>query len=288
MNHFLQSEYAPVAPDAAGFHIIPVPFERSVSYGCGTERGPESIIAASQQLEAFDGVGFPGALGMHTTAAVETSGSTEHVMDAISCRVKRALDACALPVMLGGEHTVSFGAIRTAHQYLGQIGIVQIDAHADLRDQYEGSKWSHACVMRRVSEMGIPILQIGVRSLCAEELKARKSFNVTCLDAQDIHRGVALSDVMPADFPKQVYVTFDVDGLDASLMPATGTPEPGGLTFWQALDLVAEATRDRDVVGLDVVELAPQAGLHHADYTAAKLAYCLMGLARPASASASS
>lgn len=278
MKPFLASEYSPASAEDARFHIIPVPYERTVSYGAGTAHGPEAILEASQQLEAFDGAGYPGALGIHTTDAVDVSGTPEDVLNRIGQSVSAAVAADALPVVLGGEHSVTFGAVRALTKVHDHMGVIQIDAHADLRDRYDDTPWSHACVMRRVVALGVPVLQIGVRSLCREEIDVRESCGVSHLDARDIHRGQSLADVLPPDFPEDVYVTFDVDGLDAAVMPATGTPEPGGLPFFQSLDFVSEAIAGRRVVGLDVVELAPQPGLHHADYTAAKLTYLLMGL----------
>ncbi|MDA1044306.1 MAG: agmatinase [Verrucomicrobia bacterium] len=281
MQGFLSSEFTPAAVGEAGFHIIPVPYERTVSYGSGTALGPSAILRASVQLEAFDGVGYPGRHGIYTAPEVSVEGEPEAVMDRIGEAVERALDAGALPVMLGGEHTVSYGAIHALHRRAPGFGIVQIDAHADLRDTYEGSPWSHACVMRRATDLGIPMLQIGVRSLCEEEIQVRRDLKVAHLDARALHAGIKLYGVIPQDFPKRVYLTFDVDGLDAAVMPATGTPEPGGLAFWQALNLVQDAVCGREILGLDVVELAPQPGLHFADFTAAKLTYLLMGIARP-------
>jgi agmatinase len=133
--------------------------------------------------------------------------------------------------------------------------------------------------MRRIHELGIPIFQIGVRNLCLEEIAYRKEQNIPYLDAQDLYQNGIPENLLPADFPKNIYLTFDVDGLDASLMPATGTPEPGGLSWWQALELCENAAKDRHVLGIDIVELAPQPALHSAAYTTAKLTYALMGIA---------
>ncbi len=277
---FLQSEYPPAADDAAAFHIIPVPYEHSVSYGRGTAQGPAAIIEASQQLEAFDGTDYPGADGIHTGETVDVDAAPEIVMERIDRAVTRALGHGALPVVLGGEHTVSFGAIRAAARHAPGIGVIQVDAHADLRDRYQGSPWSHASVMRRVLDLGLPILQLGVRSLCAEEIAARRQYQVAHLDARALFQGATLAGILPPAFPRRVYLTFDLDGLDAAVMPATGTPEPGGLGFWQALDLVGQAVAGRQVVGLDVVELAPHPAHTHADFCAAKLTYALMGIAQ--------
>ncbi len=277
---FLASEYPPASAGAAGFHVIPVPMETSVSYGAGTAAGPAAILAASQQLEASDGRFAPGRAGIHTQPPVACAGTPAQVVGRIEARVSRALAAGAVPLILGGEHTVTLGAARAFKAAGLSVGFVQFDAHADLRDAYEGSPLSHASVMRRVSELGFPIVQFGVRALCAEEVAYRCKAGVVAYDAERLARRPPPARPLPAAFPKALYITFDVDGLDPAVMPATGTPVPGGL-FWQAAMLLLERiTAGRRVVGADVVELAPIRGLHHADFTAALLAHRLMGLAQ--------
>jgi agmatinase len=161
-----------------------------------------------------------------------------------------------------------------------EFGVVQVDAHADLRDTYEGTPYSHACVMRRVVELDIPIFQIGVRNLCQEEVAFRSSRHISCLDAREIDRDGMPDPLLPSDFPRNVYLTFDVDGFDAALMPATGTPEPGGLSWWQAITVIEQVVAEgRRILGVDVVELAPLANMRAPDYVAAKLTYALMGFA---------
>ncbi len=279
MQHFLSSEFPQSSPQDAHFHIIPVPLEESVSYGEGTYLGPAAILESSYQLEAHDGTSYPGELGMHTADAVDCIGD-------IQASFKRIEDACTpvykaakIPIILGGEHSLSIGPVRALHKLRQDFGVVQIDAHADLRDSYEDSPHSHACVMRRIHELGIPIFQIGVRNLCKEEIDYRAEHNIPYLDAREIYQKGIPADLFPADFPKNIYLSFDVDGLDASLMPATGTPEPGGLNWWQALELCEKAAHGRKVLGIDIVELAPQPALHSSSYTAAKLTYALMGIA---------
>lgn len=285
---FLASEFAPVEPHKARFHIIPAPYEQSVSYGHGTAHGPAAIIAASQQLEAFDGQSVPGELGLYTHAAVDCSGTPDDVLARIETATAKALECTAVPVVLGGEHTVTLGALRALqaqHDRFGPFGVVQFDAHADLRASYEGNPYSHACVMHRaVHDLGLPLVQMAVRDFCLEEVAVRREFNVTCHDAATLAReGLPLSP-LPADFPKNIYVTFDVDGLDAAVMPATGTPVPGGLSWYEALTLVERCVAGHTVIGFDVVELAPMAGLHFADYTAARLVYHMMGIMQRAGA----
>lgn len=280
---FLDSEYAPRAPQDAAFHLIPVPLEQSVSYGGGTARGPLAILEASRQLEAWDGISAPGEAGLHTAPAVDCSGPVEGVLDRIEAAVRQALTCGALPVLLGGEHTVTLGALRALAAAGEPFGIVQFDAHADLRPSYEGSIYSHACVMHRaVADLGLPLAQFAVRDMSREEAAVRRQYGVIHHDAAQLARTGLPEHPLPDDFPRRLYISFDVDGFDASLMPATGTPSPGGLFWHEALRIVESCLPGREIIGLDVVELAPIAGLHHADFTAAKLVHCLMGFAQRA------
>ncbi|BDS06451.1 agmatinase [Oceaniferula spumae] len=277
--HFLSSEFPQSTPEDALFHIIPMPMEQTVSYGGGTNLGPEAILEASYQLEAHDGTSYPGELGIHTTDAVDCTSSAETCFKNLETACTPVYEAGKIPVTLGGEHSLSIAPVRALHNLRQDFGVVQIDAHADLRDAYEDSPNSHACVMRRIHELGVPIFQIGIRNLCQEEIEYRADQNIAYLDARELARHGIPENLLPADFPKNIYLTFDVDGLDASLMPATGTPEPGGLTWWQALDACEAAAKGRKILGLDVVELAPRPELHSCSYTAAKLTYALMGIA---------
>ena len=285
MLSFLASEFTPSTPDKARFHIIPVPYEQSVSYGHGTAHGPQAILEASQQLEAFDGLSVPGELGLHTQSPVDCQGSAEAVLERIEAATAKALDHKALPVLLGGEHTVSLGALRALKARHGRFGVVQFDAHADLRASYEGSPYSHASVMHRaVRDLDLPLVQMAVRDFCREEADVRREFNVVSHDAATLARDGLPTQPLPLDFPELIYVTFDVDGLDAAVMPATGTPVPGGLGWYDALTLVERSVTGRKVIGFDVVELAPIEALHFADYTAARLVYHMMGIMQRAGA----
>lgn len=282
---FLASEFDPTEPHDARFHIIPVPYEQSVSYGHGTAQGPEAILAASQQLEAFDGQSLPGELGLYTHEPVDCAGTPETVLARIEQVTHKALACAAVPVLLGGEHTVTLGALRALHAQYGRFGVVQFDAHADLRASYDGSPYSHACVMHRaVRDLGLPLVQMAVRDFCLEEVQVRRDFNVVAHDAAQLARHGLPALPLPDDFPELIYVTFDVDGLDAAIMPATGTPVPGGISWYDALTLVERSVSGRKVVGFDVVELAPIPGLHFADYTAARLVYHMMGIMQRAGA----
>lgn len=317
-NSFLASELSALeyasqsSQDKAHFHVIPVPFEASVSYGGGTVNGPEAILEASQQLELWDGASIPAELGIYTADPVKCTGKTTKVLSRIEKAANEALDHHAIPVILGGEHTVTYGALcalkkryedeRALHNLPDQsppkpdkapFGIIQFDAHADLRDSYEDSKWSHACVMRRAVNspsqdpdgLDLPLAQFGVRAMGLDELEFRKNASITSWDAADLSRlkeqGKIPKKLLPPDFPKDIYITFDVDGLDPSIMPATGTPVPGGIGWYDALNLLEKVIAGRRVIGFDVVELAPieaKVGGHAWNFIAARLVYAIMGM----------
>lgn len=278
-RRFLESEIPELAPEAARFHVLPVPYEKTVSYGGGTARGPAAIISASSQLERWDGASDPGAEGIYTWPAIDCSAPAPQVITAIAAAVRKILLLGKTPVVLGGEHTVTGGVIRG---YLDagvrDFGVVQIDAHADLREAYEGDPLSHASVMRRVVEAGVPLVQLGNRAYCEEEREARSRYKVHAVDADQLVPQGIHSIALPADFPPQVFFTLDVDGIDPSVLPATGTPVPGGLSWYQTLGLFESVARQRRVIGFDILEFAPIAGFHAYDFAAALLAYKLMGI----------
>ena len=274
---FLQDDLPPRAPEDCLFQVIPCPLERSVSYGEGTAEGPRALLEASRQLEAWLEDGVPGEVGIHTQAEIDCrSEDVQSILEELGARVLEAVDSGHIPLTIGGEHALSSGPIAALHQAGYRFGVVQIDAHADLRDAYEGNPLSHASVMRRVTDLGIPLFQFAVRSLCVEEVEARKTLGVRYVDAREIAINGVGSCVLPEDFPELIYLTFDVDAFDASLMPATGTPEPGGLFWYDAVQILKQVTHGRRVLAADLVELAPLAGFHGATFTAAKLAYQMM------------
>lgn len=277
---FLASECTLRGPDAL-FHVLPAPLEATVSYGGGAARGPAAILEASQQLEDWDGHSCPLEAGIHTLPAVDCDGPVDAVLDRIEAVVAAIFAAGKIPVTLGGEHTVTLGALRAAAAHFAEpVGIIQIDAHADLRDEYEGSRFSHACVMRRaVDDLGMPLFQFGVRALCRAEAEYRRPHaRIDFLDAADFARSGFPAQLLPPDFPCHIYITFDVDGLDPSVIRATGTPVPGGPGWHDCLRFLELAAAGRRVIGFDVVELAPQPGDHASDFAAAQFAYRLMGL----------
>ncbi|GAA6208623.1 agmatinase [Cognatishimia sp. WU-CL00825] len=277
MNSFLESELTVLErAETAKFRVIPVPLERTVSYGAGTANGPAAIISASNELERLTNGSEPCAQGIKTEAPIDCTGALPSVMERIAKRTEAAVNAGKIPVTLGGEHSLSYGAVMGVARALKRpIGIVQIDAHADLRVAYQGNTHSHASVMHLLSQEGLKLAQFGVRALCQQEQDSRTKNGVFFKDAEELVVDNIHAVDLPDDFPQDIYVSFDVDGLDPSQMPATGTPVPGGLGYYQALRLVEHALQGRNCVGLDVVEFAPD-GNAAWDFTAAQIVYRLM------------
>ena len=258
--------------------VLPVPFEQTVSYGKGTSRGPSAILGASAYVEFYDeetGRDVMRDVGIATLPPFRTSKKGKAAVDAIAGRARQVISAGKFLLTLGGEHTVSQSLIRAHLERHPDLSVLQIDAHSDLRESYQGSPYSHASVMARVCEFVDPgrVVQVGIRAQCEEEAEFIRRKGVTTLYAHQIRALTtrAWIERAVAKLSRHVYVTFDVDGLDPSVMPATGTPEPNGLTWDEAMRLLRRTGSARKVVGCDVVEFSPLDGLHHADLTAAKL-----------------
>lgn len=265
----------------AAVRVLPVPLEASVSYGGGTAEGPAAIIKASQQVELYDReYDHEPALeyGIHTLPALYLSANVPEALARVRSAVAEICRDGCLPVCLGGEHTLSaavLAGICDVHQ--GPITVVQIDAHADLRDRYEGDALSHACVARRMLEQPHleQLLQLGVRSVCPEEVAVMRSEpeRLRSWYAEELTNPVWREEFRTRVSGRRVFLTIDVDGLDPAVVPATGTPEPDGLTWAEALGIIRVLCDEAEIVGMDCVELAPREGLHHADFAVAKLLY---------------
>lgn len=265
-----------------GVTVVPFGLEASVSYGGGTARGPQAIIEASHQVELFDEDLWREPyrdFDLSTLAPFPVAAGVQPALDQIEAIVGDILDGDRFPLILGGEHSLTVGAIRPFLQRHDDLVILQFDAHADLRDGYEGEPYSHAAAMRRcLDATGIRLVSVGVRNISAGEI----AFLETNRQRIDIYwaKDRATWDIGEITAPlagRPVYLTFDLDGFDSSLMPATGTPEPGGLFWDDAIDIIRTASRIAgQIVGADIVELAPIAGLHACDFLAAKLAYKIL------------
>lgn len=273
--------------ETARFEVVPCGLEATVSYGTGAAHGPAAIIAASHQLERVANQHEPCADGIYTHPPVNCDQPIEMVMDTLRGLTARIAGRGHVPVTLGGEHSLSYGAVMgvydalKAHDPEARLGLVHIDAHADFRNAYQGHKHSHASVMYLLAQQGLPMASFGVRALASEEEAARRAHGVICHDGPTLVRQQISQVTLPEDFPEYIYVSFDLDGLDPSVLPATGTPVPGGLGFYQALDLVQSTLIGRHCVGLDVVELAPIDNQPVSDFTAAMIVYQLMSFCRP-------
>lgn len=259
--------------------VLPVPYEATVSYMGGTRFGPQALLTASRYVELYDHeLDFePYRIGVHTLPELVLSGAgPETALDELRRAAAELLAADKFVIMVGGEHSLSAPPIREHAARLGgeRLTVLQLDAHADLRDSYEGTPLSHACVMRRVLDE-VTLVPVGIRSLTADERDLMRQRGVPAVFAHEMH-GTGWVERVLQHLGDTVYVTVDVDFFDPGVMPATGTPEPGGAGWFAALDLLERVFASRRVVGCDVVELAPLPGVAAPNVLAAKLVYKLV------------
>jgi agmatinase len=259
--------------------IIPVPYDLTTTYMPGTRQGPHAIIRASTQLELFDEEleKEPASIGIHTLPDIEviTSGPAE-MIDRVESVAAQVIDAGKFPVLLGGEHSISLGTVRALKSKYSDMGVLQLDAHADLRDSYQGSLFNHACVARRIQEL-CPLVQAGIRSITEEEWSFLKGSGVTTFFARNMQSCDEWLPKLIEKLPQKIYITIDLDVLDPAQMPAVGTPEPGGMNWYDLLYLLRLVSAQRHIVGFDIVELCPLPGNPGPDFLAAKLCYKLLG-----------
>lgn len=271
-------------PEAARAVVIPFGLEASVSYGTGTARGPAAILAASQQLELFDEELWREPhreFGIATLVEPSIGNDLGKALDQLEELVEAVLVQNRFPLVIGGEHALTAGAIRPFARRHEDLVILQIDAHADLRDGYLGEHFSHASAMRRVLDHeSCRVVAFGIRALCQEEADFIDAHSHR-VEIHWAHRRRQWDlDALAARLKGQsIYVTFDIDGLDNAEMPATGTPTPGGLTYFEALDILKVAADAGTIVGADVVELSPIDGFHGYDFTAAAIANKILNYA---------
>jgi agmatinase len=271
-------------PASARAVVIPFGLEASVSYGGGTAAGPAAILAASQQLELYDDELECEPYLRYGVAAVREPAIVkpiEAALGQLQGLVEAVLEAGRFPFVLGGEHSLTLAPVRALAARHGGLAVLQLDAHADLRDGYQGERFSHAAAMRRLLDLAnVSLVSVGIRAVSKEEV----DFYAANRDRIAIHWAKDQSrwdmDALLAPLRgRPVYLTFDIDALDAAIMPATGTPTPGGLSYGAALAVVREACKAGNVVGADLVEFAPIEGLHACDYTAAAIAYKILSYA---------
>lgn len=271
----LQADFA-----KAKVAILPVPYDSTASYRTGQREGPAAIIAASRQLELYDverKMDLSAKIGFHTLNEMTCSKKDPaQVVKAVEESVDELLEKKKWPLMLGGEHSITSGAVKAAKKYFSDLTVLHLDAHADMRLDYEGTPYNHASVMARCREM-VPVVSVGVRSYSEEEKEAVEGkYADVIFDASSLTPS-RITAILSKIKTKYVYITIDVDGLDPSIVPSVGTPEPGGLDWHGTLALLRAVGAQKQVVAADVVELCPIPGLIYSDFTCAKLAYKLAG-----------
>jgi agmatinase len=275
--------------ESARVVVVPVPFDGTTCYRPGAREGPQAIIDASRNLELYDPElqRSPYRVGIHTLRAVEIiQGNAAGMVERIEFVTDALLERDKFVVTLGGDHLTSIGVVRAFAKRHPAMSVLQIDAHADLRDEYEGSALSSATIMRRVLDVCPRTAQVGIRSLSEPEARLVEERTLPMWLASEIHHQTMEGrrdwiEQVVAALGDEVYVTIDIDAFDPSLVPGTGTPEPGGLGWYEVIDLLAAVTERRRVLGFDVVELSPLVEGHVSPVVAAKLVYKVIGMAVP-------
>ena len=268
--------------ERAAFVLLPIPYEKTATYRKGTAGGPRAILKASSQVELFDEECRldPTDRGVHTAEPLTTDAMPDVLAEQVEAVVRPLLDGGKVVACLGGEHSISLGPIRAAARAHPGLGILQIDAHPDLRDTYEGTPFGHGCVMRRALETdGVACLVgVGWRSLSEEDDSAMGEHEIHAHFAHELWRRPPKEwiDEVLAPLPERVYVTIDVDGLDPSIVPGTGTPEPGGLAWWDTMALLKAVCTRRRVVAFDVVEVLPEPPSCVSEFAAARIVFKML------------
>jgi agmatinase len=269
----LPPEYS--AAEYAKVVLIPVPYDRTSTWMKGADKGPSAIIEASTHMELYD-IETDSEVykkGIFTAEPENYPELPEDMVDKVAEQVQKYIENGKFVVVMGGEHSVSLGPVKAHIKNYTDTTVLQLDAHSDLRDEYNGSKYNHACVMARITEL-CPIVQVGIRSMDTSEKKALDT-NRVIFAAEISTNNNWIEKVLPK-LSKNVYLTVDLDVFDPSIMPSTGTPEPGGLSWYDVLRLLRAVFEKKNVVGFDVVELCPDERNKAPDFLAAKLIYKLL------------
>jgi len=267
-DEFAQLETAKVV-------LIPVPYDGTSTWGKGADKGPQAFLEASENMELYDIETDTEVYeqGIHLTDAITENKSPEAVVNAVHKTVKEHIKRNKFVTLFGGEHSISIGTIRAFNECFDNLTVLQIDAHADLRESYEGSKYNHACAVHEASKT-TNLIQVGIRSMDAIEktfMDEEKTFF-----AHDMANDEYWADKVIEALGDNVLITFDLDALDSSIMPSTGTPEPGGLFWYETLEFLKQVFEDKNVVGFDIVELCPNPSDKSSDFLAAKLYYKML------------
>lgn len=253
--------------------VLPIPYDLTLSYLGGARLGPQAIIDASRQVETYDDdFGCePCEIGIVTLPELEqVVAGPESMQNAIYETCLKILADNKYLLALGGEHSITPAIVKAHSEKYKKLSVLQIDAHSDLRDSYQGSKYSHACAMSRVAEM-VPFMGVGIRSFKGNDNEVK--YRDRIIKMAEFRNNPKIYEKILAGLSENVYITIDLDGLDPAIMPSVGTPEPGGLSWDETMELIKQISRKRKIIGADLVELSPRSGLNYADFTAAKLAY---------------
>lgn len=269
----IPEEYAGL--NKAEIVVIPVPYDGTSTYGKGSDKGPEAIFDAAENMELYDIETNSEVYlrGINLAPAITEDESPEAMVDAVHKGVKEYLDLGKFVTMIGGEHSVSIGSIRAFKEKYNDLTVLQLDAHSDLRPEYNGSACNHACAMHEASKT-CNLVQVGIRSMDSVELPFLNNDNL--FTSYDIRANQYWQEDVLNCIGENVYITIDLDAFDPSIMPSTGTPEPGGLLWNETLDLMKKVFNKSNVVGFDIVELAPNETTQAPDFMAAKLFYKLI------------
>jgi agmatinase len=277
----LEAEFSD--PETSRFVVLPIPYDATASYLKGTVNGPQAIISASQQVEFFDEILLDEfyQVGVFTAPPVECQGVTaDQLQERIAAAAAPYVQAYKFLLSLGGEHSVTPALVKTVRQKYDNLSVLHIDAHADLRDEYHGTIFSHACAMRRVYDMNIPVVHVGIRSFDKDQHDFIVAHKVKMFSPIAIaHKPDWIKDVLHG-LTENVYISLDIDGLDPAYAPGTGTPEPGGLTYQQLVDLILAVGKTRHIVGADIVEVIPNLPGVVTEFLAARLAYKIIAAAQ--------
>lgn len=263
------------------FFVLPVPLEKTTTYGTGTKNGPRAIINASSQVELYDDELKTSIYkqGIYTFKPINCSGKTHGIFKKINKTVSSLLKYSAIPFFIGGEHSITPYIAKPFFEKYKNLSVLHFDAHADLLPSYGGTKNSHACAMHEISKK-CKVVQIGIRSIAEDELRFVNRGNVKTFRMQDYPNVSVLIPEVLKNLTENVYISIDADGFDPSVIPATGTPQPGGFGWYDALKLFEKVCRIKNITGVDVVELSPIKKFPASEFTIAKLIYKLMGYIR--------
>lgn len=255
--------------------LIPAPYDGTSTWGKGADKGPAAFLDASENMELYDieTQSEPYRVGVYLTESLPDFESPGQMVEHLQAEVSRHLKLNKFTTVFGGEHSVSIPCIRAFRQHYGQLTVLQLDAHTDLRPSYQGTPYNHACAMTEAVNT-TNLIQVGIRSMDKSEVAHMKRENV--FFAEDIHKDEHWIEKVVNKCEGNVYITIDLDAFDPSIMPSTGTPEPGGLGWYETLELLKRVCTEKNVVGFDIVELCPVESNWASDFLAAKLYYKLL------------